>query len=334
MSQQIGIIAPSSQVPKVELQLGVERLKQEGFGVQVHKQVKKSHLFLAGKDEERAQAFLDYAYDPRISVLWTGRGGYGSIRVLPLLDRAVAERGLPPRKLLAGFSDTTAIMHYVQDQWNWSALHAAMPGGRIFFLQKEAEWKALMAWVRQEKAALPFSRKLRFATARPGSVIEAPLVGGNLSVWASLAGTSYQPNAEGKIVFFEDVTESLYRLDRMLQQVALAGMLRGAKAIVLGNFDACGDTPPSGLARLPAPKRMKQVLERPGPRDLAPLRKKLAPEKTIPLIFGEVGEKLGIPVAFGLPVGHGPEYAPLPLGARYRLSPEGRLELVSWDWIK
>ena len=107
---QIGILAPSAQVPQIELNLGVEKLKNEGFKVKVHPQCRRSHLFFAGTDQERADAFADYAYDPEIDVIWSARGGHGSIRLLPFLEKMTRSRGRPPHKLFIGYSDSTSIM--------------------------------------------------------------------------------------------------------------------------------------------------------------------------------------------------------------------------------
>ncbi|MBI2712736.1 MAG: LD-carboxypeptidase [Bdellovibrio sp.] len=329
---QVGILAPSFKVGQVELKLGVEALKKAGFEVRTHPQCKKAHLFFAGTDEERANAFYEYAIDPTLPVLWAARGGYGAIRLIPILDHLSRTRGVPPTdKLLISYSDGTVLNEYVRKNWGWATLHAPSPAYRKFSILEEQDWKALQGWIRKEEVKAPWSgRKLQFWGEKPGRTLEGTLVGGNLTVWTSLLGTSYEPEAKGKILFFEDVDESLYRIDRMLQQLFLSGSLHGVRAIVLGTFLNCKDVVSSVLKKEP---RKQGVLVSPRPGDLKPIRKKIEDLVLLRVLFSELGKRLGVPVAFGLPVGHGPEVSPLPLGAQYRLHPDGRFELVRWNWI-
>lgn len=332
----LGIVAPSSKVPPVEFALGLEVLAEEGFAYRLHPQCRKEYLFFAGNDEQRAEAFFEYAIDPGIQALWCARGGSGAARILPILDKLTAERGIPERKLLAGYSDATVLLEYVRTRWGWATLHAPMPGIRAFCNLTSVERKSLFQWVSGERPAMPWGKKrLRFAGKAPKKSIEGELIGGNLAVWTSLIGTPYAPldrGLSGKILFFEDIGEGLYRLDRMIQQIRLAGGFRGVQAVVLGNFEGCVDVPPNVLAKLPSPRARARVLKSPKPKDFGPLRQKFDADKTIPRLFKEACAEYKIPVAYGLPVGHGPGHAALPLGAQYRLAPNGAFELIEWDW--
>lgn len=334
----IGIVAPSNKLPPVEFRLGLKKLKEVGLKAQAHPQCGKHHFLFAGTDSERAGAFYDYARDPRFSVIWCARGGYGAARILPLLDKLTAENGVPGRKLLVGYSDATALLEYVRNRWGWATLHGPMPAMRRFCLQTRDEWESLQDFLQGERrrgVKAPWEKvKLRFLGKTPQSPMEGKLVGGNLTVWASLLGTPFAATTREKILFFEDVDESVYRLDRMIQQVRLAGGLQGVKAIVLGNFLGCNDNVAKVLRRMPkSDAERDRLLESPAPEDLKPLRKKFKSVRAIHQIFGEMGDSMGIPVAWGLPVGHGPGIASLPLGARYRLNRQGKLELLEWDWL-
>lgn len=333
----IGIVAPSAKVPAVEFSLGVERLKEEGFQVFIHPQCRKSHLFFAGRDEERAKAFFDFAWDPRFSILWCARGGSGAIRILPLLDQWTRQRGAPPKKLLVGYSDATALLEFVQARWGWSALHAPMPGARSFWNLSLLERQTLFEWVRGKVTSMPWGKKkLKFVGPPPKKEIRGQLLGGNLTVWASLLGTPYAPrNGKGarKILFFEDVSESLYRLDRTLIQLKLSGGFDGVQAIVLGSFEGCYDFPPQVLAKPPVGVERNRIISNPRSEEMAPLRKKMNSERMIPQIFAEIAASSGVPVAYGLPVGHGPDRVSLPFG-NYRLGMNGAFELLSWNWIQ
>jgi muramoyltetrapeptide carboxypeptidase len=335
----IGLVAPSSKVPEVEFALGRKALEKEGFDLQVHPQCLKEHLFFAGTDEERARAFFEYAHDPRIEVLWSARGGYGAIRILPFLEKWTVQKGIPAKKLFVGYSDATALLEFVRTRWGWPVLHAPMPGIRAFCRLTKVERETMLHWIRSgirgRKTPMPWGKKkLKFVGKAPQRAIQGEVMGGNLTVWASLLGTPFAPRrnqGDGKILFFEDVGESLYRLDRILQQLRLAGGLEGAKAIVLGNFEGCNDIPPPVLARAPSAKALQRVLAHPKPEELAPLRPKLDADRWIPRLFQEIGDEFGVPVAYGLPVGHGPGHASLPFGT-YRLGKDGSFELLNWDW--
>jgi muramoyltetrapeptide carboxypeptidase len=157
-------------------------------------------------------------------------------------------------------------------------------------------------------------------SAPPEKIIQAELIGGNLSLWAALAGTPYASSGKKKIVFLEDVDEAFYRIDRMMIQLEQAGAFDGAAAIVLGDFTDCRDEDNKCLANAETGEKK-------------PLRKVFEQSEAFENIFVPLARRVGVPLAQGLTVGHGPHYAPLPLGASYELSPEGRLRLVNWDWI-
>lgn len=320
----IGVVAPSSVVPRVEFELGIERLRSGDLRVEVHPQCFKRSLYLAGDDVLRAEAFFEYAVRPDLPVIWCARGGYGAARLLPILDHLSTELGIPgEKKLLVGYSDATALLEFVRARWGWSALHAPMPGLRDFAGVKPADWRALEGFISGKIMDAAWSRKrLRWLGRTPSRAIEGVLVGGNLSVWASLCGTPFEPRARDKILFFEDVSENFYRMDRMLQQLAQSGGLDGVAAIVLGTFEGCQDAVPKVMA------------SRKG-SSMKPLRATISLRRWLEDVVGGLGDWMGIPVAYGLGVGHGRAgQVPLPIGGRYRLSADGRLELLHWDWTE
>ena len=143
---------------------------------------------------------------------------------------------------------------------------------------------------------------LRWMNRPPNQTIRSELIGGNLSLWSALAGTRYAQAGSGKIIFLEDVDEPFYRIDRMMVQLEQSGMLDGAAAIVLGDFTNCKDERNYCLASATSPEKKS-------------LRKVWEQDEAFEQIFTELGKRIGVPIAIGLPVGHGPHYAPLPLGA-------------------
>jgi len=322
-SMKVGIFAASSAVPKFEFERGVNHLRATGFDPVVHAQVPAQHFTFAGRDEERAAAIYEYATDPTIPVLWAARGGYGAGRLLPLLDDLTAQRGAPPRgKLLVGYSDVTVLHEFVRQRWGWSTLHAPMPAASNFSTLDEREYAAIVAYVRGQRAEAPWAHApLTWLTNPPRATITGELIGGNLSLWQTLAGTPYQPSGAGKILFFEDLGEAYYRIDRMAVQIEQSGMLDDAAAIVLGDFCDCKDEDNQCWANAEGTEKKS-------------LRRTYSEREAFDEIFGRVGRRLNIPVAYGLPVGHGPHFAPLPLGAQYAFDPAGRLSLMEWDWLK
>jgi muramoyltetrapeptide carboxypeptidase len=330
---RVGIVAPASVVGQVELGLGIEHLTAAGFDVVRHPQCARQHFTFAGTDEERAAAIWEVANDPSIDVLWSARGGYGAVRLLPMLEALTKERGAPAKKLLAGYSDITVLHEFVRKHWDWSTLHAAMPASDLSVIKPD-EWRATVELVKRKHAPLPYEAScLKFMNDAPVKPQAAEVVGGNLSLWASLVGTPWQPDARRKFLFLEDLGEPYYRIDRMFTQVVQSGGLDGAAGLILGDFTDCKDESNTAL-RAPENEDERERIRR--DRKSAsriPLRKVYDEQEAFDNIFGAVGKRLGVPVAYGLPVGHGPNFAPLPLGAKYQLTPDGGLQLLEWDWL-
>lgn len=339
---QIGIIAPSSPAPKVETLLGVKRLKSAGFEVRIHPQCYDHDLFFAGQDLTRAQAFWEFASDPDLNVLWCARGGYGAVRVLPYLKQWTQKFGPPPKgKLLVAYSDSTLLMEFVRKHWGWHTLHGPMPGLKTFSLLPESEFRPLVNWIQKRSShprcsAIWEGKKLQFWTPPPKKPLTSPLVGGNLTVWNSVIGTGFELKAKDSLLFFEDVGENLYRLDRMLQQLAHSHSIQKTKGIVLGTFLDCKDVSPSVLKPLQDLKgiRLEKALRAPLASQLKPLRPTTSAKEGLQRIWSEFGQALKLPVAGQLPVGHGPEFSPLPLGATYCLKPNGVFTLTDWEYLK
>ena len=300
----VGIFAASSIVPQIEFAAGIEHLKKFGFDPRIDPQVNEHHFIFPGDDESRADAIYRLALDPTIPILWAARGGYGAGRLLPILDRLTRQHGKPrPKKLLVGYSDVTVLHEFVRQRWNWSTLHAPMPAAKSFSTLDPREWNAIVS-------------PRNVSSFRIGQ-----LIGGNLSLWSALVGTPYAQRGTGKIIFLEDVDEAFYRIDRMMIQLEQSGAFDGAAAIVLGDFTDCHDED-------------NQCLSDPASGAKKPLRKVYDQTEAFEQIFIPLADRVGVPLAKGLGVGHGPHYAPLPLGATYELSPDGMLRLMEWDWLR
>lgn len=335
----IWVVAPCSVVPPVELGLGVEALRRSGWDVQVHAQCRKRENYFAGSDSDRAGAFWEAACDPKRAIVLCARGGYGANRLLPFLDELSRTHGAPPRdKLLVGYSDITALMEFARTRWGWSILHAPMPSLRTFSVMPSKHWKRLEAWLSRtpaDPAGSPAYR-VKFLRKGGGQAVEGELRGGNLTVWNTLIGTPYMPKITAEsLLFLEDVSESPARLDRAMHQLAQSGGLDRVKALLLGDFLDCHDRVPSVLATQPRGEgsRLAKLLSHPPASKLRPLRAPLSARKALDAVFGFWGDRLKIPVAYGLPIGHGPGLGSIPLGARVRLAASGELYLLDWPWL-
>ena len=318
----VGIFAASSVVPKHEFDAGIEHLRKSGFDPRIEAQVGGEHFIFPGHDDARTEAIYRLALDPAINVLWAARGGYGAGRLLPLLEKLTNERGAPrQKKLLVGYSDVTVLHEFVRTRWNWSTIHAPMPAASNFAQLDPGEWQAIVDYVEGKWATPPWlDTTLRWMNCPPTQTIRAELIGGNLSLWAALAGTRFAQAGSGKIIFLEDIDEPFYRIDRMMVQLEQSGMLDGAAAIVLGDFTNCQDERNYCLASATSPEKK-------------PLRKVWEQDEAFEHIFTALGNRIDVPIAIGLPVGHGPHYAPLPLGAQYELTADAKLKLLEWDWL-
>jgi muramoyltetrapeptide carboxypeptidase len=239
-----------------------------------------------GADDAARAAMLNEAFaDPAVGALLVAQGGYGCTRLLGRLDRGLIARNPKP---LIGFSDVTALLVALLPQLGPRAVHG--PTART--LQQEADpdsRAAFLAVLRGDRPA--YQAVLERAAARvrivrPGHAA-GPLVGGNLSLLSALAGTPDAPETRGRILFLEDWNEPHYRFDRMLTQLAQAGLLDGIAGLVLGEL--------VGVSRVG-----EDIAESLEARLLA-----LAPP--------------GIPILAGYPCGHGAANLALLLGAPYRI---------------
>ena len=261
-----------------------------GFRVEEGSSIRRRHGFLAGNDSERADDIQRMFKDREVRAVIALRGGYGSGRLLDILDWDII--GANP-KVLLGHSDLTALLNAVHQRTRMVTFWGPMAGydlGRSPSLFKLRHLRSVTcsAAAPIRLPASPPSPRRKLRVISPGKV-EAPLVGGNLSIIASLIGTPYEIDTSGRLFFFEDVDEEPYKIDRMLNQLSLAGKLRDAAGIIVGY---CVDCESSG--RMRRSFRLAEVLD----HWLSPL---------------------DVPVIYGLPIGHEGEKITLPIGVRARL---------------
>ncbi len=229
----IGIAAPASPFDKKSFKEGVGIIESLGFNVKTPENVFKRDGYLAGSDKERAESLMRLFEDDAIQAIFCARGGFGSMKLLPLLDFRIISKN---PKIFVGFSDITALSLAIYQQCGMATFH----GPLVTTLGNGSE-----ATIASLKTAISSTAPL-VLTPSPPLVLHpgkasGPVAGGNLTVLTHLLGTPYEPSFHGHILFLEDRGEAPYRIDRLLSQLKLAGHLDGVSGLILGTFQDCGD---------------------------------------------------------------------------------------------
>jgi muramoyltetrapeptide carboxypeptidase len=232
----VALVAPAGPIPSKGLENGIAVLESWGLRVRVGDTVRSRHSslsYLAATDAERAEDFARAWEDPEVAAVFAARGGYGTMRMLDLLDWAGLRSAGP--KILAGSSDITALHEAVGVHLELSTLFSPMPASMHF--EGEAA-DHLRRTLFEPEHALELQRP-GAAGLVPGTA-SGPLIGGNLSLLVASLGAPEHRQAKGAIAVLEDVTESAYRLDRILTQLLRSGWFDGVAGIVLGSWHECG----------------------------------------------------------------------------------------------
>jgi len=249
----IGLVAPAGHLDREGQVEDTQReLEALGFRSRPGRHALARHGYLAGTDQQRAEDLMAMFLDDDVDAILALRGGWGCARLLPLLDYD-AIRAHP--KPLVGYSDITALLLAIYARSGLVTFHG--PVGRSTWSAQTVESFKQVLVRGGELYLSPVppdgfgGRRDGYQPIRPG-IADGPLVGGNLSVVSSLAGTPYLPSFAGHVVFFEEVREDIYRIDRMITQLRLAGLFDEAAAIVFGQCRSCSadEVPGDGLAWL------------------------------------------------------------------------------------
>lgn len=238
----VGLVEPAGfTADAFDLDLVLETIRGMGLVPRPAPNILSRHGYLAGRDEERAAHLNAMFADREVRAIFAVRGGWGSARVLPHLDFDLI-RANP--KLLIGFSDITALHLALAARTDCPSIHgpnAASSWGRLSWdsfrrLAFDAETPTWRSPAGTDDRLAQRSGRVR--TFRPG-IAAGPLLGGNLTVLSALVGTPFLPSFDGAILFLEDVDEAQYRIDRMLTQLALAGILGRVAGVVFGQCTDC-----------------------------------------------------------------------------------------------
>ncbi|MFM7407892.1 MAG: LD-carboxypeptidase [Cuspidothrix sp.] len=280
------VIAPSGALREFEaFNQGIEIWRSHGYRVEINNNLDNRHGYLAGTDTHRRQHLAAAWNDPECRGILCARGGFGSTRILE--DWTWQQNTADP-KWLIGFSDVTALL--------WSLYNAgicSLHSPVLTTLPNELEWSIQRLFdIVEGRAIAPLKGQ-----GWGGGTVTGALLPGNLTVATHLLGTPLLPNLDGIILAFEDVTEAPYRIDRMLTQWRLSGLLSKVRGIALGGFTKCE-----------APANV--------------------PSLTIEEVLQDRLSDLNIPIVSDLPFGHDSPNAALPVGVMATLDAKaGILEI-------
>ncbi len=232
----IGITAPASHFNKDLFNQGLSVLKDMGFKLVVPDGVFNKRSYLAGSDEQRAEVVNQLFADDAIDAIVCARGGFGSMKILSLLDYDII-RCHP--KICVGFSDISALLYALHAETGLVTFH----GPTVTTLARANPFN-IDAFTGALSAEDPLKlQAIEPMVIRPGRA-EGPIMGGNLTTLCHLTGTAYAPSFGSAILFIEDRGEATYRIDRMLTQMKMAGCFNGLAGLILGSFTDCGDFEP------------------------------------------------------------------------------------------
>lgn len=238
----VALVAPASATfLRMELEIARESLEALGLKVVVGEHLSDRHGYLAGADRARAADINRFFADRSIRAVLPIRGGWGSGRLLPYLDYEAIGRN---PKIVLGYSDITALLLAITAKTGLVTFHGPNGLGRwdawsVDFVKRVLfEGEAVTFENPREKGEFLVQTEHRTQTLVPGTAT-GRLLGGNLTVLTGMLGSPYLPDWDGAILFLEDVGEDLYRVDRMLTALKLAGVLPRLRGFVFGTCEEC-----------------------------------------------------------------------------------------------
>ncbi|MEM9384342.1 MAG: LD-carboxypeptidase [Pseudomonadota bacterium] len=283
VGDRVGLVNPATAAFKrAPIEIMQEALESLGLEVVLGEHFYDRLGYFAGEDEARASDINGFFADPSVRMIFA-RGGWGSARLLPLLDYDMIANN---PKVLLGYSDATALINGVHQRTGLVTFHGPSPLDRFSARYFQRVVMAGEAVTMRNPAGAPKDTLVPVAhriRSLCGGKAQGPLLGGNLTVLTAIIGSAYVPDFGGAMLFLEDVGEAVYRVDRMLTQLKLSGILDRVAGIVFGRCTDCGPGTDYGSLTL------EEVLA----RHIEPLR---------------------VPAFSGSMIGHIPKQFVLPLG--------------------
>lgn len=230
---RIGLFAPARKIRQEDAEKAAVLLRSWGlepvFGINLFNEANQ----FAGLDRDRAADLHHFLMDDSIRAVIAFRGGYGSVRLLPYL-----EKSYPTPKWIIGYSDITVLHTWANQHLGWASMHATMP---LNMIEEGQEREISNNSLRQALFGNPESLMLPFHKLNTGGNAKGILCGGNLSILYSLLGSDLQLNSTGKLLFLEDLDEYLYHVDRMMQAIQRSGIGTKAAGWLIGGMSAMRD---------------------------------------------------------------------------------------------
>jgi muramoyltetrapeptide carboxypeptidase len=277
----IGLVAPASNLKSDYLTRGIAEIERLGFRVKHDPSILEKSLYTAGSDERRVGELMRAFADPEVKAVWAARGGYGAMRLLSLLDE---DKLRDHPKIFIGYSDMTALHLYFYRRFNWVTFHGPMAAKDLAGGEEHYDRDLLLRAITHAAAPGEIrSEKTEMLHRGAGGRVSGRLLGGCLTLISAMMGTPDELDTRDSILFLEDTATKPFALDRMLQQLKLAGKLTDVRGMVFGEMTDCVQHADQGY--------------------------------TVQEVLAECTADLGIPVMFGLPSGHSPRgNLTLPLG--------------------
>lgn len=280
------IISTARKISRNEVQPAVELLESWGLKAKVGKHLFEQHHQFAGTHKQRLEDLQLALDDPECKAIICARGGYGTVQLIDGVDFSSFKEN---PKWLVGYSDVTVLHNHINQNFGIETLHAIMP---INFPKSGNNAATLSLKKALFGESLEYSFSMEDGSITSSENISAPVVGGNLSILYSLCGSPSQINPAGKFLFFEDLDEYLYHIDRMMMNLKRNGLFENCKGVLVGGLSDMNDNAiPYGLSA-----------------------KEIILENT---------KELGIPIIFGVPAGHIAENLALIMNRNVTLSYEG-----------
>ncbi len=278
----VGLVAPANYTSK-DADYIVEYLVTHGYKVVYGKSFTEKWYNFGGTDDVRAQDINEMFANKDIKAIFCVRGGYGTIRIVDKLDYELIKKN---PKIFTGFSDITTLLIAITEKTGLVTYHGPM-GSNFKEIPLETENSMLDVYTNSSKEYNMLSYNNDFSIEKTG-IAEGEIIGGNLSLIVASLGTDYEINTDGKILFIEEVGEHTYRVDRMLQQLRLAGKFNNLKGIIIGDF--------------------------------ARVTKEADEDMSLDDVFKENFKDLKIPIIKGLKSGHVRPFITVPIGAKAKIN--------------
>ena len=277
----VAVTAPASGINPGDATKNISLLKSLGLNVIVGQALYKKNGYLSAPDEERAAEFMEFVERKDIDCIMCARGGYGVMRILPLLDFDTIKKN---PKIIVGYSDITALLIAITNRSELVTYHGPVASSEFDSYTTDQFIKTLFAKQNIQEKTLSVTDSIYTIS---GGTAVGRLVGGNLSMIVSTLGTPYEIDTREAILFLEEIEEEPYKIDRMLTQLWLAGKLQTCRGFAIGQFKNCERSSRNGNATLKT--SLRQVLN------------------------ARIGS-LEVPAVYGLPFGHVRSKMTLPLG--------------------